>query len=619
MRSLCLFLVLLSPLTLFAQPAWTEISIPMSDGASLFADLYLPAETGEHPVILIQTPYNKALFQAGLPLGIGDTQTEQPYAFVIMDWRGSFANAGAANPDVSRGEDGYSAVEWIAEQDWCDGNVGTWGPSALGQVQWETAREQPPHLVCMVPQVSSPHTLYEQYYPGGILRTEYVNTLGLLFGANPIVVVNDTYNLVWQIAENSSLYFDEIEVPTLITAGWYDHNIEDCLFEFDQLKAVSSAADEAHILIGPWVHGGNGPAFVGSEVQGELSYPDAAAYNTFRELQFFDHHLRGLDNGWDDQAPVEHYRLGEAGWNNAEVWPPQDLYIHALYLSGQPGDLYLDASPPDVLAEPTYTYDPEDPSPTIGGMTLAPGLNQGPYDQVPEVESRDDNLIFTSFDWAHPIEGRVVAHLEFASDQVDTDVVLRLTEVYPDGRSMLLTEGALRLRYRNGFTADEVAFLTPGVPVEVEVPFKPLSHQIAPGNHLRLVVTSSNSTRLNRNMNNGEALYPDLQTDAVFNPIVAENTVFTGLSRLEIPSTSLPDHVAEMEQDWKVWVWGEELILERPTAQPEAYTIYSLQGRTVAQGLLEGPRTTVALTGLTTGMYLISGADGQARKFQVLR
>jgi putative CocE/NonD family hydrolase len=132
---------------------WTEVQIPMSDGQSLAADYYLPEDWTSGPVILIQTPYNKNLVHLfGLPLGVGYAQETSPYAFVILDWRGRFGSIDAAYVgSPTTGEDGFDAVEWVASQTWCDGNIGTWGPSALGRVQYETARQHPPHLKCIAP------------------------------------------------------------------------------------------------------------------------------------------------------------------------------------------------------------------------------------------------------------------------------------------------------------------------------------------------------------------------------------------------------------------------------------------------------------------------------------
>jgi len=159
------------------QLDWEEVNIPMSDGQTLKADIYLPTGWTSGPTILIQTPYNKNLYHLGLPLGIGLGQPNMQYAIVILDWRGFWGSSAAAYQGApAMGEDGYDVVEWIAAQSWSDGNIGTWGPSALGKVQFATAKEHPPHLKCIVPVVAASQTNYEEYYPGGSYRVAEVPT-----------------------------------------------------------------------------------------------------------------------------------------------------------------------------------------------------------------------------------------------------------------------------------------------------------------------------------------------------------------------------------------------------------------------------------------------------------
>jgi uncharacterized protein len=150
------FLIALSMQT-FAQLTPIYDSIPMSDGEKLPVTRFHPSGCVKCPTILVQTPYNRLLFNLGLPMGIGTNLDAYSYNFVIMDWRGFYGAAAAAySGSPTRGEDGYDAVEWIASQSWSDTVVGTWGPSALGKAQFLTAKENPPHLKCMVPLVAAP-------------------------------------------------------------------------------------------------------------------------------------------------------------------------------------------------------------------------------------------------------------------------------------------------------------------------------------------------------------------------------------------------------------------------------------------------------------------------------
>jgi putative CocE/NonD family hydrolase len=171
-------------------------SIPMRDGKKLAADIYLSPNVNA-ATILVQTPYDRLWYRTlGLPL-YGFNVATMPYNVVILDWRCFYGSQTAcvANPD--HGEDGYDAVEWIATQTWSDGQVATWGPSALGLVQYQTAKEQPPGLVCICPIVAGPQTQYRGYFEGGVYRTEFVTQLDALgYGLSPFLLSNQYYSPV---------------------------------------------------------------------------------------------------------------------------------------------------------------------------------------------------------------------------------------------------------------------------------------------------------------------------------------------------------------------------------------------------------------------------------------
>src|SRR4051812_46835595 len=152
MKHILLFVLLTFSLNSFALLTPITDSITMSDGKKLAADIYIPSGMASGPVILIQTPYNRALYRASLPLGIGLNLNSSNYIFVIVDWRGFYGSAAAAvlHPPA-QGLDGYYCVEWIAQQSWSNGKIGTSGASALGKIQFQTAEYNPPHLTCICP------------------------------------------------------------------------------------------------------------------------------------------------------------------------------------------------------------------------------------------------------------------------------------------------------------------------------------------------------------------------------------------------------------------------------------------------------------------------------------
>ena len=514
-----------------AQLSWEVIQIPMRDGRNLIADLYLPNDIDTFPVVFVQTPYGKNFSRtAGLPLGIWHDLPKSPFAFVVMDWRCRFASIGACNPDAERGEDGYDAVEWIASQPWCNGKIGTVGPSALGNVQYQTAREQPPHLICAIPEVASPQFNYQQYLPGGVLRAEYFKTLSWLFPGSgfDLMVANPYYNLIWQIAEASTMYPEDITIPMFLVGGWYDHNLVDNLIMMDTLQRASDpdVRDQHKILIGPWVHGGTGDGYLGSLEQGQLTYPEADGFNHEFSRQFMEYYLLGMDNGWENQSRYTFFQMGDNKWHQAGTWPPNNVKNEELFFTS---NQLLTVEPATVNDAYAYLYDPEEPSPTIGGKTLSLDLDQGPFDQS-VVEDRNDNVVLSTTPLSSPlpIQGKIKVELYFASDRPDTDVILRLTDVYPDGRSMLLSESVLRMRFREGFRVIDTVFMREGEIYPVMLEFDDVAHTFLPGHRLRLIISSSNYPNLNRNMNNGGEMYPDNNPDTLIDPLIATNQVWYG-------------------------------------------------------------------------------------------
>jgi uncharacterized protein len=492
-------------------------NIPMRDGKSLKADVYLPDTTDKFPCILIQTPYNRTLYRlSGLPF-IGKNIKNSAYAFVVVDWRGFYGSLDAAVALPDRGKDAYDVMEWIISQSWSDNQIGTWGPSALGKIQYLAAKEQHPAHICAVPVVAGPQYQYQEYFPGGVYRTEYIETLDRLgYGMSPLLLANPVYNNLWQLFENESMYPEKISTPMLNIGGWFDHNTDIQLEIFDSLLKSSDMAvrDKHKLLMGPWVHNSVGAAFAG-----ELSFSEAAGWSDSFALLFFDYYLLGAKNGYPLNKKYIYFQTGDNTWHQSDVWPenPDDkmhLYLRKEeYLSTEKSSASVDYE--------SFSYDPRDPSPTIGGKTLHKDLLQGPYDQLP-VESRNDRLIFSSDTFAEDskIQGNPSAEIYVSSKQADTDFALRLTDVYPDGRSILLLEAVQRMRFRNGYSAADTQMMQTDQIYRIQIALGSLSHTFKKGHKLRLIITSSNYPRYDKNLNNGGKMYADGDT------LIASNTVY---------------------------------------------------------------------------------------------
>ncbi|MFM6982717.1 MAG: CocE/NonD family hydrolase [Chitinophagaceae bacterium] len=599
-------------------------SIPMSDGRKLAADIYIPSGMSSGPVILIQTPYNRQVSRfTGLPMGIGLNLSTSNYIFVITDWRGFYGSRTAqyaGSPD--RGRDGYSTVEWIAKQSWSNGKVGTWGPSALGKVQYQTARTNPPHLVCINPLVAAPQFLYQEYYPNGTLRTEYVEQLDQLgFGLTPMLMAHPYKDFTWTFSESANNYPDSIRVPCFMVGGWYDHNVELMIDFYKDVidKSPVTVKDKHKILMGPWVHGGHGSARVGTDLQGQLSYPNAKDRNDTMSLKFFDFYLRNISNGWESNAKYMYYQMGTNVWETSGVWPPAGIANTTFYLH-KDGNIKTQI-PSGTSDSLTFEYDPANPSPTIGGCNLRNDLDQGPYDQKALVESRSDILVFSTpvLNKDVVLKGKVKVQLKVGSDRPDTDFDIRLTDVYPDGRSMLINDAVFRMRFRNGFALSNVAMMSQGAIYDCVIELPNTCLTFLAGHQIRIDISSSNYPKYNRNMNNGNAMYPGNSTDSLLNPLVAKNIVY--LNSINSSSVVLPllNYTSSIES-----TINKHTITLHPNPANSAcfyqlntegnhalnLRIYDLAGRLVQNETNLSESGWISIADLEDGIYTVIVSDG---------
>lgn len=599
-------------------------SIPMSDGRKLAADIYIPSGMSSGPVILIQTPYNRQISRfAGLPMGIGLNLNTSNYIFVITDWRGFYGSRTAqyvGSPD--RGRDGYSTVEWIASQTWSNGKVGTWGPSALGKVQYQTARTNPPHLVCINPSVAAPQFLYQEYFPNGILRTEYVQQLDQLgFGLSTMLMAHPYKDFTWSFTESANNYPDSIKVPCFMIGGWYDHNVELMMDFYKDVieKSPANVKDKHKILMGPWVHGGHGSARVGTDLQGQLSYPNAKDRNDTMALKFFDFYLRNVSNAWETNSKYMYYQMGENVWKTSEIWPPSGVSNTSFYLHKDGG--LKTQIPQNATDSLIFTYDPVNPSPTVGGCNLRNDLDQGPYDQKTLVESRGDILVFSSDVLSKDVvlKGKVKVQLKVGSDRPDTDFDIRLTDVYPDGKSMLVNDAAFRMRFRNGFALSNVAMMSKGGVYDCIIELPNTCLTFLAGHRIRIDISSSNYPKYNRNMNNGNAMYPGNSMDSLLSPLVAQNIVYlnsTNVSSVVFPllnyTSSIENTIIKHSIHLQPNPANTACFYQLNSSANKSFSlkIFDVTGRMVHEDLEVSNSGLINLENLEDGIYTVMFSDG---------
>ncbi|MBE0643115.1 MAG: CocE/NonD family hydrolase [Bacteroidetes bacterium] len=530
-------LIFFSLFPLQAQLRHAETDIPVRDGNVLSADIYVNEGSRPKPVILVQTPYNKTTYRLtfGLYRETVFPLDSSKYQYVIVDWRGFYASKDAAVAGYDRGLDGYDIVEWIAAQPWCNGKVATYGGSALGMIQFQTARLHPPHLVCAAPMIIDYRTEYSDYYYGGDLRREHVETLEKLgFITVGLVTSQPVENAYWRLVTSRSDYPADIEVPLLMVSGWFDHYPNDVLRAFHDLRAQSgeNVRQQHRLIMGPWLH-----SSVDLADQGELTFPNAVRIAREAAFAFFDYYLNGAKNGWPLTPVMRYYQMGENEWRSCDDWFALGTDEHTLFF-GSGGSLSREPASGGGTAD-AFSADPRDPSPSHGGARFNPfdpSVIPGPLDIRDVVESRSDVLVYTTETLTEDlvVSGAGTVQLFARSDRPDTDFSVRLCDVYPDGRSIILTDGITRARFREG--TDREVFMNPDSVHRIDIALQELAHTFLKGHRVRVVIGGADYPRFDINLNNGSALYAAGDTLTAANQIY-HSDVFPSALILETGQT----------------------------------------------------------------------------------
>jgi putative CocE/NonD family hydrolase len=558
-----------------------QVMVPMRDGVRLATDVYFPARgcercPGPLPVVLLRTPYGKSG-----DAGTGEYYARHGYAFAAQDTRGRNGSEGTFYAFAGEDKDGYDAVEWLAGQAWCDGRVGTLGASYCAAAQSALACLAPPHLSAMVVQFGPSSYFHSSMRQNGVLELrflmyafnmaassreaaadaglrrvleeaarharDYLDAGPIRRGCTPLALVPSyeqwaldiqthvLYDDFWQQPGfGPRAHYDEhADVPTLYVGGWYDTYTRGTLENVIEMRRRQR--QPVHLLMGPWHHGG-----VGLREAGDCLFAPTAALD-FEAVRrrWFEQWLKGLDQGLLDEPPVRYFLMGgtaprdlpgadgpalwRAGeWRTAPAWPLPECQPSPLYLHGD-GTLSPLAPAASAAAASTYTYDPQDPVPTIGGNLSAMPQPGGGFDQCYDerftpgrsglrLAARPDVLCFQTPPFAAPREmvGPVRARLFVSSTAPDTDFTVKLIEVLPAtaarpaGTALNLTDSIGRLRFHGGYEREER--VPPGEIVTLDIELFPTAVRVEVGHCLRLDVSSSNYPRFERNRNSGEAL-----------------------------------------------------------------------------------------------------------------
>ncbi|MGY1719076.1 CocE/NonD family hydrolase [Blastococcus sp. SYSU DS0552] len=490
------------------------VDVPMRDGTTLRADVYLPASAGPHPTVLLRSPYGRGL---GFAFAMTVPYAERGYAVVVQSVRGTFGSGGEFSPVVHEEHDGQDTVAWLREQPWFDGRLATLGPSYLGYTQWALALDPPPELKAMVLHIG-PHDLAQAGMVDGAFqltnlaiwtelvahqeRVSFLRGLYRLMTAErrlaPHLGELPLQGLAERFGGAPAPWFDEwlahpdladsywdryratpavhsSTVPTLLIGGWQDWFVEQTLYQYAVLR---DRGVDVGLTLGPWAH---------------LTID--AAVTTPESLAWLNAHLPVDGAAPVPQRPgrVRVHVTGARTWRTMPDWPPATT-DRAWYLAP---DGRLDDDVPTTPDEPTtFTYDPMDPTPSVGGRVLAASAGQR---DNRELEARDDVRTFTTAPLRRPVEllGGARVRLFHESDNPHADVFVRLCDVGPDGASINVTDRLVRLDPAPG--EEPVA----GERV-VETTLPDVAHRFRAGHRIRLQVSGGAHPRYARNLGTGE-------------------------------------------------------------------------------------------------------------------
>jgi putative CocE/NonD family hydrolase len=594
--------------------AQKNVMVPMRDGVKLATDIYFPAQgggpvEGKFPVVLERTPYNKTA---------GSTAAAHlvPHGYIVIfqDVRGRYKSEGRWRPIRDDPNDGFDTAKWIGAQSWCNGSIGTMGSSYGGATQHALAIANAPYIKAMIPRnamsnfgrygvrhngafelrffnwvltlgvateepnrtAAALRAAEDPAAAGALLEMgthvrDYVRGLPLRAGTTPLKFAPDyeawlieamshgDYDDFWK--NSGSSVVDHLaeykDVPEYHTTGWYDSwGSQVANLNYVELRKAKHSLQR--LIVGPWIHSAENRDFAGQAQFTEDAALDLWAFH----LRWFDHWLKGIDNGVDREPPVRIYVMGGGDahktpegrifvgghWRNEQEWPLARAQATPYYLHSG-GVLSPDEPAHDTPIR--YLFDPRNPVPTLGGNISSQGtiMFQGAADQrcspnfwlctdSRPLSARNDILVFQTPPLANGIEvtGRLIVKLWAASNALDTDFTAKLIDVYPPNRDfpggmdLNIADSIVRARYRNGFGKAEL--LKPGQPYEFTIEMYPTSLVFARGHRIRLDISSSNFPRFDVNPNTGEPLNNNRRWQN------AENTIYLDTqhpSRIVLP------------------------------------------------------------------------------------
>lgn len=520
-----------------------DVKVSMRDGIMLSTDVYRSDAPDKFPVLLMRTPYGKD--------GVRKTAhfyTERGYAVVIQDTRGRNNSEGIFNAFQDEIHDGYDIQQWIGEQSWCNGKIGTFGGSYVGFTQWMPAPHGSHYLKTMFPTKTF-SDFYNEAYQGGAFRilrfSPWSYSMTRPYNVDEAFVqsiIDSVYRVIpfmeqdkllgwkipflrdWLAHPQKDLYWErsyvgdnytEIKTSIYNLGGWFDSFQQGTLDNFMRMTAPDIDPEiraKQKLIMGPWVHASE------SRMVGDMDFGENAVLHTEElKLRWFDSQLKGRDNGIMQEPPVRIFVMGENVWRYENEWPLartdyMKFYFHSNGNANTlAGDGTIDTSVPKNESADTFVYDPINP-------VITPGRDE-PIDQR-KVEGRKDVLVYSTEILKRNLEvtGPVEVVLYASSSATNTDFTAKLVDVYPDGRAIRLCEGIIRASFRNPEAPPSA--IQPNKIYKYNISLWSTSNLFKEGHQIRIEISSSNFPRFDRNLNTG--IFPAMDTAYV----KAEQTIY---------------------------------------------------------------------------------------------
>lgn len=513
-----------------------KVRVPMRDGVELMADHYSPSTADPAGTLLVRCPYGRRFPFASLYAGV---YASRGYHVVFQSVRGTFGSGGEFKPMVNEIDDGADTVAWLREQDWFTGSFATIGLSYLGFTQWALLTDPPPEMKAAVITVG-PHDVSGPRWGTGsfalddflgwsdlVARQEEPNRLRALLGqararralnrATKALPAGEAGRTLlgagapwWEswldhpeaddpfwTSLNIRQALDRTEIPVLLIGGWQDLFLDQTLTQYRRLHERGVTVG---LTVGPWTH---------------LHLTTKAAPTAIREsLDWLGTHLGGRRS--DRRSPVRIFVTGR-GWMELPEWPPTMPEV-VRYL--QPGGRLGDAVPPETATASTFTYNPANPTPTVGGRLLSP---VGGYRRDDSLARRADVLSFTGDRLPTDlyVVGTPVLELSHSCDNPHNDLFVRISEVDAKGRSRNVSDGYVAAAPDSGV---------------VRIELDGVAHRFRAGSRIRVLVAGGSHPRFVRNLGTGEPLGTGSRLAS------ATHTVHLGdgASRLVLPAGPQP-------------------------------------------------------------------------------